>query len=59
MVWDTSERGKPDLVGLTLEACEDCGAEAAFVVSNRPATMRLVHARERRGVPAFGPIWDS
>jgi hypothetical protein len=59
VIWDTSEQGKPDLVRLTLEACEDFGAEAVFVVSNKPATMRLVHALERRGIPAFGPIWDS
>ena len=59
VIWDTTERGKPDLVRLTLQACEDFGAEAVFVVSNQPATRRLVHALERRGIPAFGPIWDS
>ena len=34
-------------------------AEAVFVVSNKPATLRLVHGFEQRGIPAFGPIWDS
>ena len=59
LIWDTSQLGKPDLVRLALDAYEDFGAEAVFVVSNKPATLRLVHALERRGIPAFGPIWDS
>jgi hypothetical protein len=28
-------------------------------VSNKPTTLALVHGMERRGIPAFGPIWDS
>jgi ferredoxin-NADP reductase len=58
-IWDTTERGKPDLVQLAHQACRDFGAEAVFVVSNKPTTTQLVHALERRGIPAFGPIWDS
>ena len=37
----------------------DFDAEAVFVVSNKPTTLRLVHELERLGIPAFGPIWDS
>jgi hypothetical protein len=59
VIWDTTERGKPDLVRLAADAYRDFGAEAVFVVSNKAATLRLVHALERRGIPAFGPIWDS
>ena len=59
VIWDTSQRGKPDLVQLAHQAHEDFDAEAVFVVSNKPATRRLVHGLERRGIPAFGPIWDS
>ena len=59
VIWDTSQQGKPDLVRLALDAYADFGAEAVFVVSNKPATLRLVHVLERRGIPAFGPIWDS
>jgi hypothetical protein len=59
LIWDTSRDGKPDLVSLALQAYRDFDAEAVFVVSNKPATQRLVHALERRGIPAFGPIWDS
>ena len=59
VIWDTSQRGKPDLVRLARQAYEDFDAEAVFVVSNQPTTQRLVHALERTGIPAFGPIWDS
>ena len=59
VVWDTTERGKPDLVQLACQAYREFDANAVFVVSNQPTTRRLVHALERRGIPAFGPIWDS
>jgi hypothetical protein len=59
VIWDTTQRGKPDLVQLARDACRDFDAEAVFVVSNRPTTLRVVHELERLGIPAFGPIWDS
>jgi hypothetical protein len=59
LIWDTAERGKPDLLALARDACRDFGAEAVFVVSNQAATQRIVHGLERLGIPAFGPIWDS
>jgi hypothetical protein len=59
LIWDTTERGKPDLALLAREACRDFGGQAVFVVSNKTATLRLVHRLERGGIPAFGPIWDS
>lgn len=59
VIWDTTEHGKPDLVQLAVDAVADFDAEAVFVVSNRTTTLTLVHALERRGIPAFGPIWDS
>jgi hypothetical protein len=59
LIWDTTERGKPDLLRLARRAYEDFDAEAVFVVSNQPTTRRLVHGLERLGIPAFGPIWDS
>ncbi len=52
-------RGKPDLLELTLGAVREFDTDAVFVVSNKPATTRLVGELERRGIPAFGPIWDS
>jgi hypothetical protein len=59
LIWDTTERGKPDLVQLAYEAWRDFDAEAVFVVSNKPTTFRVVNGLERLGIPAFGPIWDS
>jgi hypothetical protein len=44
---------------LALGAVREFEADAVFVVSNKPTTTRLVGELERRGIPAFGPIWDS
>ena len=59
IIWDTTHQGPPDLLDLTLRAYDEFDAEAVFVVSNKPTTLRLVHDLERRDIPAFGPIWDS
>jgi len=59
LIWDTTSAGKPDLVALAQRAYDDFDAEAVLVVSNKSATTSLVHAFERRGIPAFGPIFDS
>jgi hypothetical protein len=59
VIWDTTVQGKPDLVRLAHETVQDFGAEAVFVVSNKPTTWKIVHGLERLGIPAFGPIWDS
>ena len=59
VIWDTTERGKPDLLHLVRKAYREFDAEAVFVVSNKAATFRLVEGLERDGIPAFGPIWDS
>jgi hypothetical protein len=59
IIWDTTERGKPDMLRLAYDACHEFAAEAALVVSNKAATWKVVHGLERLGIPAFGPIWDS
>jgi hypothetical protein len=59
VIWDTTRQGKPDLLRLALDAHAGFGAEAVIVVSNKATTLRLVDDLERRGIPAFGPIWDS
>ena len=59
VIWNTHEQGKPDVVAVTLDAFAASGADAVIVVSNRPVTAEVVEAFERRGIPAFGPIWDS
>jgi hypothetical protein len=58
-IWDTSERGKPDVLQLAYAAYVESGAEAVVCIANRTATWQVVHGLESRGIPAFGPIWDS
>ncbi|MFD5319933.1 hypothetical protein [Streptomyces sp. NPDC127098] len=58
-IWDTTEHGKPDMVALAYAAYRDFGAEAVICISNKSLTWRVVHGLERRGIPAYGAIWDS
>ncbi|MFJ4537927.1 hypothetical protein ACIP39_18460 [Streptomyces tibetensis] len=58
-IWDTSRHGKPDMVRLAHEAYRDFGAEAVICISNKKLTWQVVHGLERRGIPAYGAIWDS
>ncbi len=58
-IWDTESLGKPDVLRLAYSAYLESGAEAVICVSNRTVTGDLVHGLERRGIPAFGPVFDS
>jgi hypothetical protein len=58
-IWDTSVHGKPDMVALAYGACTSFGAEAVICISNKKLTWQVVHGLERRGIPAYGAIWDS
>lgn len=57
--WNTDLLGKPDLVMMAYRAYRHSGAEAVMVVSNKATTLSVVAELRSRGVPAFGPIWDS
>lgn len=59
VVWDTDSMGRPDLVRLSWELYRNSGAECVCIISNAKTTKRVVYGLEARGVPAFGPIWDS
>ncbi|KAF2143095.1 uncharacterized protein K452DRAFT_350718 [Aplosporella prunicola CBS 121167] len=59
IIWDSKVGGRPDMVKMTYELFTQSGAEAVFVISNPMLTRKLVFGLESRGVPAFGPIWDS
>ncbi|MFI6803559.1 hypothetical protein ACIBO6_00825 [Streptomyces luteogriseus] len=59
LIRDTSRHGKPDMVRLAHEAYRDFGAEAVICISNKKLTWQVVHGLERRGIPAYGAIWDS
>jgi hypothetical protein len=58
-IWDTDERGKPDVLRLAYTAYLESGAEAVVCIANKAVTGQVVHGLESRGIPAFGPIWDS
>ena len=59
IIWDTDERGKPDVLRLAYAAYLSSDAEAVICIANRTVTWQVVNGLERRGIPAFGPIWDS
>lgn len=59
VIIDTRTSGRPNMVQITYQLYIESGAEAVFVISNPKLTKKLVYAMESRGVPAFGPIWDS
>jgi hypothetical protein len=59
VVIDTKAEGRRDLVKLAYSLYVREKAESVFVVSNRKVTRRVVYELESRGVPTFGPVWDS
>ncbi|KAG9249079.1 hypothetical protein BJ878DRAFT_451042 [Calycina marina] len=66
VIYDTTahkdDKGKtirPDLPKMAWELYVQEKAEAVFVISNPAVTKAIVFAMESRGIPAFGPIWDS
>jgi hypothetical protein len=59
VVIDTRQAGRPDMVAIAYALYVESGAEAVFVISNPRLTRKVVYAMESRGVPAFGPVWDS
>jgi hypothetical protein len=59
IIWNTDELGRPDMLRLAYRAYITSGAEAVICISNKTLTWNVVHGLERRGIPAFGPVWDS
>ena len=59
VIWDTDKLGRPDMLRLAYRAYINSGAEAVICISNKTLTWNVVHGLERRGIPAFGPVWDS
>lgn len=59
VVIDTHKEGRKNLVQLAYALYIEEGAEAVFCVSNKALTKHFVYEMESRGVPAYGPIWDS
>ncbi|KAK6207974.1 amino acid adenylation domain-containing protein [Colletotrichum tabaci] len=59
LIWDTDQMGRPNLVQLAYNVYRESGAECVAIISNGPTTNKFVYQMESRGIPAFGPIWDS
>jgi ferredoxin-NADP reductase len=59
ILWNTDEHGRADLTELAYRAYVESGAEAVICISNKKATLKLVQELGQRGIPAYGPIWDS
>jgi len=59
IVMDTNECGRVDMVPIVQHQVQQFNAEAVCVISNPMLTRRIVYELEARGVPAFGPIFDS
>jgi hypothetical protein len=59
VIIDTTAMGRPDLLELAYSMYKQEEMEAVFVLSNEKVVRWVVGGLEKRGVPAFGPIWDS
>lgn len=60
VIIDTRLSGRSDLVREATQIYQEEGDfEAVFVISNARGTQEVVAGLEERGIPAFGPIFDS
>jgi hypothetical protein len=59
VIWDTKAMGRPNLATLAYQLYVQSGAECVCIISNKEGTSKCVYELESRGVPAFGPVWDS
>lgn len=56
---NSDQCGRVDMVPIILQQVQEFDAEAVCVISNPLLTERIVYELEARGIPAFGPIFDS
>jgi hypothetical protein len=59
IVLDTTTTGRQDIFPMVWDLIKTFNAEAVLVVSNPVFTRKMVFDLESRGVPAYGPIFDS
>ncbi|KAI4950065.1 hypothetical protein J4E91_004721 [Alternaria rosae] len=59
IMYNTRKSGKPDMSLLTYRLFKESDAEAVLIISNKRFTQQIVFDMERRGVPAYGAIFDS
>jgi hypothetical protein len=56
---DTDIQGRQDMVVLAEQKFRDTQAEAIVIISRQDTTKKVVRAMEKKGIPCFGPIFDS
>ncbi|KAI0435869.1 hypothetical protein F4803DRAFT_276015 [Xylaria telfairii] len=59
VIWNTNEKGYPDIVAETYQLVHESGAEAVFIISNPKVTEKVVFGMQSRRIPAYGAIFDS
>ncbi|KAG5806799.1 hypothetical protein H9Q74_008962 [Fusarium xylarioides] len=59
VIWNTTERGYPDIVRETYQLVVESDAEAVYIISNPKVTEKVVFGMQTRGIPAYGAIFDS
>ncbi|KAF2128253.1 acetyl-CoA synthetase-like protein [Dothidotthia symphoricarpi CBS 119687] len=59
VIHNTRTQGKPDMSLMAYRLYKECRAEAVLIISNKRLTTQIVYDLERRGIPAYGAIFDS
>jgi NAD(P)H-flavin reductase len=59
VVIDSDRFGRQDMMPIIYSMVKDFDAEAVFIVSNPLVVTKLIYECEARGIPAFGPLFDS
>ncbi|KAJ5587408.1 uncharacterized protein N7459_003173 [Penicillium hispanicum] len=59
IIMDTDRDGRVDMLPIVKRQVKAFQAEAVCVISNPKTTCRIVYELEARGIPAYGPIFDS
>jgi hypothetical protein len=59
VILETRKLGRVDMLPLVARLVSEFDAEAVCVISNPLVTKKLVFGCESRGIPAYGPIFDS
>jgi hypothetical protein len=59
VIHNTRTQGKQDLALKAYQMYRESDAEAVCIVSNKKFTTKLLYDLETRGIPAYGPIFDS
>jgi hypothetical protein len=59
VVIDSDKHGRQDMFPIAWDMFKDFNAEAVFIISRPGIVQKLVFEFEARGIPAFGPVFDS